>query len=246
MMTREPMGRLEEREAFGDRDGNREAIVLANVRYAKVLAGQYPGEYEENLQLALLGLCEAVDRYDPGRGVRFYTYASHWMRLHLRKSSETVKRPDQVKSLWRRADLHRQRREQELGREFGLGDACVELGYTERQMRQVISVFEGEYSLDAADDRNTLTAGPSEVDLIREKIEKAIDELPERARECVRMHYGVMDVPEVYRFKAIGERWGVSRQRAEKVHKIALEALRQNPVIQQMMEELWPSAESAI
>jgi len=90
--------------------------------------------------------------------------------------------------------------------------------------------------LDANGD--TLSAESPEIDYVREKIERAIDELPPRARECVRLYYGIMDVPDKLRYQAIGQRWGVTRQRAQQVHKVALEALRQNPVLQQMMEEL--------
>jgi RNA polymerase primary sigma factor len=43
-------------------------------------------------QEGILGLLRAIDRFDPNRGIRFATYALHWVRLYLRKAVDSERR----------------------------------------------------------------------------------------------------------------------------------------------------------
>jgi RNA polymerase sigma factor for flagellar operon FliA len=72
----------------GERDrSSRDALILLHASWARLVArdvfvrvGSRNTEWNEFTQNATLGLIEAVDRYDPSRGVEFRTYARHRVR----------------------------------------------------------------------------------------------------------------------------------------------------------------------
>lgn len=67
--------------------GLREELILRYVplvRYVLNRLSLEPGpEFEDLSSQGLLGLIEAVDRYDPARGTSFSTYATHRIRGHI-------------------------------------------------------------------------------------------------------------------------------------------------------------------
>jgi RNA polymerase sigma-B factor len=59
--------------------GLREELVLQHVNLANYLASRFAGRgepLEDIMQVAQVGLLNAIDRFDPGRGVEFSTYAT--------------------------------------------------------------------------------------------------------------------------------------------------------------------------
>ena len=91
-----PLSRQEERDAFTRmRSGVEEArtlLAMSNLRLVLNLAAIYrdaPVEPEELVQAGCVGLMEALDRFNPNRGVRFSSYAQKAirgaMRAYLRK-----------------------------------------------------------------------------------------------------------------------------------------------------------------
>src|SRR5579862_2349749 len=65
-------------------EATREALIMLHLPYAKAVAGSVYGkhvyhetEFAEYVQLATLGLIEALDRYELDRGAQFRTYA-YW------------------------------------------------------------------------------------------------------------------------------------------------------------------------
>lgn len=64
----------------------RDTLVLANVRLALSVVQRYACDRTDPadlVQQGMVGLLEAADRYDPRVGVRFATYAIHWIRKHV-------------------------------------------------------------------------------------------------------------------------------------------------------------------
>lgn len=56
-----------------------------NQRFVFKMANRYKGqaEVEDLVQEGYLGLCRAVDGYDPEQGVKFLPYAAHWIRQNM-------------------------------------------------------------------------------------------------------------------------------------------------------------------
>jgi RNA polymerase sigma factor (sigma-70 family) len=62
----------------------RNRLVSSNVRLAIQITGEYrkksSADFDDLVQEGMLGLLQAVERFDPERGVRFMSYAVMWVR----------------------------------------------------------------------------------------------------------------------------------------------------------------------
>jgi RNA polymerase primary sigma factor len=103
---------LASRIAAGDAQA-RDRLVRANLRLVVKIARYYAGRglpLPDLIAEGNLGLLRAVERYDPGKGTRFSTYASHWIKESIRRglvnTARTVRLPAYMEILlskWRRA-----------------------------------------------------------------------------------------------------------------------------------------------
>ncbi len=74
-------------ESSGDQ-GARNRIITSCLRYVIIIALQYRRMHfnvEDLIAEGNLGLMLAFSRYDSSRGIRFYTYASYWIRAFMLK-----------------------------------------------------------------------------------------------------------------------------------------------------------------
>jgi RNA polymerase sigma-32 factor len=87
----EPLAREEELRLArrwrkrGDREAA-DTLVRANLRFVIKIAMQYRGygmRVADLVEEGNIGLCEAVRRFDPSRGLRFMTYAAYWIRAFI-------------------------------------------------------------------------------------------------------------------------------------------------------------------
>ena len=83
----------------------REQLILAHMNLVRYLARKFAnrGEPLEDLtQVGMIGLINAIDRFDPSRGIRFATYATPTIvgeiRRHFRDRGWAVKVPRRFKS----------------------------------------------------------------------------------------------------------------------------------------------------
>ena len=79
----------------------RRRLVECNLRFAVQVAKQYQGmglELEDLIQVANLGLFEAVERFDPSRGVKFISFAVWYVRAELQKALNDLSRVVRIPS----------------------------------------------------------------------------------------------------------------------------------------------------
>src|SRR5207302_4587148 len=149
---------------------------------------------------ALIGLIDAVDRFDPDRGVPFAGYAT----LRIRGAVlDEVRRVDDLG----RADRRRQREAQAQGVEgsriatVSLDD-LIERGYGgEEQQDEVAERYEAED--------------------LRMRVRSAMACLPPRQREVLERYYG-----DSLTLREAGLRMGISEARACQLHGRAIQNLR--------------------
>src|SRR5918996_3267611 len=114
--------KLEEYARTGDKE-LRDEIVGSQVGLAEYLARRFKnrGEpIEDLIQVALLGLLKAVERFDPGRGLEFSTFATPTivgeLKRHFRDKGWAVRVPRRVQELHLRMGTVVNTLSQELGR----------------------------------------------------------------------------------------------------------------------------------
>jgi RNA polymerase sigma factor for flagellar operon FliA len=145
---------------------------------------------------ALIGLIDAVDRFDPERGVPFEGYAS----LRIRGAVlDEVRRVDELG----RADRRRQREAAAQGEAGSYhGTVSLERGYHGRAEQDEL-------------------AERYEAEDLRSRVRSAMTCLPPRQREVLERYYG-----QALTLREAGLRMGISEARACQLHGRAIQNLR--------------------
>lgn len=183
----------------------RDALVETHLPLVRHLARRYAerGEpMEDVIQAGTIGLIQAVDRFEPDRGVAFSTYAVPTVvgaiRRHFRDATWSMKVPRRVQELRGKIDAAHDSLTQDLGRsptvaeiaERASVDAQDVLDSLElsrvREMTQIDAVAPDGAPL--ADRLGDLDASLTGVD-DAETVKKLLDSLPEQERIVVKMRF---------------------------------------------------------
>jgi len=176
----------------------REQLVGAHLGLAEYLARRFAnrGEALDDLvQVASLGLIKAVDRFDPGRGVEFSTYATHTivgeLKRHFRDKGWAVRAPRRMQELYLRLGKVVASLGQELGRSPTIGELAAEVKVSEEEVLEALEAGQAyrSTSLDApSDEGEPLATRIGEEDPSLENAESRatlsplLAQLPERER----------------------------------------------------------------
>src|SRR5258708_5917211 len=89
-------------------DERRSALVQQNLRLVALIGRQYANrgvDATDLIQEGSIGLIKAARRFDEGRGVRFTTYASWWIRQGMGRAiaeqGRTIRLPSHVRGALR-------------------------------------------------------------------------------------------------------------------------------------------------
>ena len=201
-------------------------LPLARVMAAKLYAGRTVDEieFDEYLQLARVGLVEAIDRFDPARGVQFNTFASIRMRGAILNGLEHLS--ERLQQIAWRQRLRTERAElagpdqvpDDLQSLFGML-AEVGVGLALGMLLEGTGMIEP--ALDEAPREQPGYFAHVELDQLRRRVRALVDALPEQERTVIWLHY-VQDTP----FVEIAHELGVTRGRIAQIHRKGLETLR--------------------
>jgi RNA polymerase sigma-B factor len=161
--------------------------------------------FDDLLQVAYLGMLKAVERFDPGRGLEFSTFATATvegeLKRHFRDRTWSIRVPRRPQELHLRLGNAINDLSQRLKRPPKITELATELGVSEEHVLEAMEVG-GAYrsaSLDARPNDNgesmTLesrlgTADPG-FDLAEHRVllERLLEELPARERTIVRLRF---------------------------------------------------------
>jgi RNA polymerase sigma factor for flagellar operon FliA len=194
-------------------------------------------EVDDLIQVGLIGLMDAVSRFDGTQGAQFESYATQRIRgsmLDELREADWLPRHVRQKSRQIEAAIHRleQRNgkaptEQEISAELGmpidqyqsmLGDVkCSQLLYYEDFSDEDSASFLERYLADGSSDPLAVL----EDEGFRESLIAAIHHLPERERSMMGMYY-----EQDMNLKEIGAVLGVSESRVCQLHSQAVARLR--------------------
>lgn len=218
--------------------GARERLLDLHMPYARIVAASYYAkrmhdeiEFADYLQLACLGLIEALDRFDPAVGVQFRTFAARRMHGALLDGIEQLTEKQQ--QIAARQRLERQRRA--AIKEAANGDGADRAGPatgTGPQVLQYVAeaglafalawILDGTGMLDAGEKAEALPFYRStELRQLRQRIVDLVNSLPAQERNVVQRHY-FQEVP----FEEIASMLGLTKGRISQIHKKALARLR--------------------
>jgi RNA polymerase primary sigma factor len=246
LLTRAQEVELAKRIERGDLEAKGQ-LVNSNLRLVISNARKYQGHELPLLDLiqeGILGLIRASEKFDWRKGYKFSTYATFWIRQAIQRAldnrSRTIRIPVHLGQRERKiarahrelsAQLGREPTDEELAKAAEL--TLDELAESRAASRVVTSldrpVGESEDTpfgaLLASDER-----GPEEeVDIVlrEDALSRALEQLPEREREVVKLRYGVGgDDPTP--LSETGRRLGISQDTVRRLERKALAELAES------------------
>ncbi len=207
-----PLGRhrnatLARRMRAGDARA-REELIAMHVPFARALALRYRGGVEQTddlIQVAVVGLIKAVDRWDPERGAALSTFAMPTilgeLRRHFRDVAWAIRPPRSLQQLARSTEQARSALHAELGRPPTVAELAQRLGCREEAVSEAARVRTlrvlGSIDLPEHEDGEGAPAGEHipciDAELERAEaramIEPLVQRLDARAREILRLRY---------------------------------------------------------
>ena len=219
----------------------REELLEMYLPVARRMAARYAGvsePFDDLLQVASLGLLQAIDRFDPGRGTPFIGFAKPTilgeLKRYFRDRVWTVRVPRSIHDMMARVEKATAALELELRRPPSVGELAAELGV---ESAEVLEVLEANHnrrplSLDAPrvgsdeDDSPPELVGEQELGYERVEdrimLENALPGLGERERQILKLRF-VDEMPQ----SRIAERLGCSQMQVSRLLRRALQQLRE-------------------
>ena len=224
----------------------KDRLVEANMRLVINIARNYHNAliaFEDLVQEGAIGLMTAAERYDPGKGYRFSTYATHWIRQAISRAldnkAKAIRIPAHVSETLRKLERLRATLCREQGVEPSAEELALKMGLSLRKVNALLQANQDPVSLDmlVGDEENTplsalindrTAANPQDAVLgaeMQQELAKLLGILSPREREIMRRRMGFEeDATQV--LQDIGETMQISRERVRQIELQAIKKLK--------------------
>ena len=189
------------------------------------------------------GLMRAVDKFEVGRGNRFSTYATWWIRQAITRSiadqSRTIRIPvHMIESIGKLRSVRKEFLQSE-GREPTTGEIADAIGIPVEEVQVLFEVLKNPMSLDQpvndTDERiygdfleDHSTQSPidrTQDELLRERVREVLASLPAKEREIVMLRYGLCG-GHAHTLEEVGSIYNVTRERVRQIEAKAVKKLK--------------------
>ncbi len=246
----EPTLGADDRAAFDadklDGELARAHLIQANLRLVVSVAKKYVGRglsFLDLIQEGNIGLMKATDKFDYGRGFKFSTYATWWIRQAITRAisdqSRTIRLPVHVGETINRVKKVSHRLQQILEREPTQEEIARAMDISDDKVRQVLDVSRHPISLEAPvgqegdaflgdfieDESLPQPLELASHELLKAQIGDALDKLTDRERKIIVLRFGLED-GRFRTLEEVGREFGITRERIRQIEAKALRKLR--------------------
>jgi RNA polymerase primary sigma factor len=225
----------------------RQRLIEANMRLVINIAKAYRSKaiaFEDLIQEGAIGLMQAAERFDPEKGFRFSTYATHWIRQSIGRAidnkSKAIRIPAHVSQTVRKAERERARLSRELGQEPSFDQLCEALDIAPGKLKAILQTSQDLLSLDmnVGENGGTTLGGLIEdpscafnaeetlfTHEMMEELQRIMQQLSERERRVMSMRFR-LDGTEPPQHDEVAKELKLSRERVRQIELQAIKKLR--------------------
>ena len=219
--------------------------VVAGLPFVEALARRMAASMPHSIDIGdlvqdgVIGLIDAANRFDEGRGIKFETFAERRVRGAMIDALRKDAWPRGVRRQRRELDAAREALRRELGHEPSMAELAARVGSDEKRLSRTIvriNTIEATSPLASAehvDESNLPTVlvpsvpdGPDtayEKAETRGRVRAAIAALPPREQKVIGLYYYAEST-----MKEIGSEIGVNESRVSQLHARAIKRLRES------------------
>ncbi len=195
--------------------------------------------FEDLVHAGIVGLIDALNKFDSGKNVKFASYAKFRIRGAILDSLRDLDwSPRDLRRKSRQIDTVMQKLQTELGRTVAEPELAKALGLSLRELHHLVNEIRGleigslQCEANGEGQETDLAqniAGPPDQDPLtlylaserKQRLEDAISHLPEREQQVLMLYY-----QQELTMREVGELMGVGESRVSQIHTLAVEHLR--------------------
>lgn len=205
-------------------------------------------ELDDLEQEGFMGLLEAAKKFNFNKGVKFSTYAAYWIRLEISRFIKNngsairipIRRLNEIGHVMQAVNEY----SDETSLDERIRKTAEKLGMKPDEVKRDLNMYQAYYQMSSLDrkigeDEDTSVGdmqaeddGRSAEDYVededtRNRLQAAIDSLPEREKNIVELRYGLKD-GRSRSLEEIGDMYGLTRERIRQIINRSLKKLRTN------------------
>jgi RNA polymerase primary sigma factor len=233
----------------------KDELIKANLRLVVSIAKKYVNRgltLLDLIQEGNIGLMKAADRYESGKGTKFSTYSTWWIRQRITRAildqARTIRLPVHLIEESTRISRIYAKFMREKGREPTAEEVAQIMGLSVVRVNEILRAIQEPVSLETPilseekelkdviiDEKAASPFKTLENSEAANRIEQVLSSLTEREEKIIRMRFGI-GVSSEHTLEEVGKYFNLTRERIRQIEIKALKKLR-HPARSKLLKE---------